>query len=88
MQTIIAKMRADWIVVEADRRACGDWQDADVTEFAASIRKAVESKDADQITLWARWLADLASIALGLKLSGITQRMRAQVAKQREEVKA
>lgn len=87
MQTIIAKMRADWVVVEADRRACGDWQDADVAEFAASVRQAVESKNPDQITLWARWLADLSSVALGLKLSGITQRMRAEAAKRKEEAK-
>lgn len=88
MQTIITKMRADWVVVEADRRACGDWQDSDVAEFAAAVRQAVESKNPDQITLWARWLADLASIALGLKLSGVTQRMRTQAAKQKAEAKA
>ena len=88
MQTMIAKMRADWPVVEEDRRACGDWTDADVAEMGEAVRKAVESKNPDQIALWARWLADLSSVALGLKVAAISKRMRDQARKQRDEATA
>ena len=88
MKAIIAKMRTDWAIVEEDRIACGDWTAADTDELGEAVRVAVESKDANQITLWARWLADLSSIAFGLKLSGVTKRMREQAAKQKAEAKA
>jgi hypothetical protein len=76
MKDIIAKMRADWPVVVADRRACGDWSDADTDEIATSIAAAIKANDENTIALWARWLADLSALALGLQVSGAAERIK------------
>lgn len=84
MNTIIQKMRHDWPVVAEDRRACGDWTAADEAEIGQAIKAAVAAGDADQIALWARWLADLSSITLAIRVAGITRRMRDAARAQRE----
>jgi hypothetical protein len=67
MKLIIAKMRADWPVVARDRRQCGEWTEADEKEIGAEVAKAIESKDERLICCWARYLADLAAIEIGLR---------------------
>jgi hypothetical protein len=68
MQQIIAKMRADWTVVAQDRREAGEWSAEDETEIGEEIKAVIASKNADSICCWARYLADLSAIALGLKV--------------------
>ena len=75
MERIIDKMRADWPVVEEDRIECGDWTAEDAAEVGAAIKAAIAAGDATTITLWARWLADLAAIALGLRVSHASKRI-------------
>lgn len=84
MELIIAKMRADWPVVAADRRSCGDWTEQDEKEIGAAVAAVVAKKDADSICMWARWLADLSAIAMGLKVASVTKKMRDQAKKQRD----
>ncbi len=83
MKTIIAKMRADWVVVAEDRRALGDWSETDEAEIGAAVRDAINKGDQDLIALWARWLADLSAITLGLAVAKVTNKMREQVKKQK-----
>jgi len=68
MQQIIAKMRADWAVVAQDRRAVGEWTEADEVEIGAEVKAAIAKKDPDLICCWARYLADLSALAVGLKV--------------------
>jgi len=68
MQLILAKMRADWPVVAADRRQAGEWTEADELEIGNEVKAAIATKDPDIICCWARYLADLSAIALGLKV--------------------
>lgn len=79
MQQIIAKMRADWPVIAEDRRAAGEWSEADEVEIGNEIKAVIAKKDPDLICRWARYLADLSAIALGLKV--ITKRPPATEAK-------
>lgn len=83
MKTIIAKMRADWVVVAEDRRALGDWSEDDEQEIGSAVRAAIQKGDQDLIALWARWLADLSAITLGLAVAKVTDKMREQVKKQK-----
>ena len=79
MQQIIAKMRADWVIVAKDRREAGEWTEADEVEIGGEVKTAIAQKDPDLICCWARYLADLSAIALGLKV--IARRPRKQEAK-------
>lgn len=88
MQALIAKMRADWPVVAEDRRQCGDWTEADESEIGSAIAQAISKNDPDLIALWARWLADLSAISLGLKVIAVSKKMRDQARQQREAVGA
>jgi hypothetical protein len=89
MKMIIEKMRADWNLVVADRRACGDWSDADEAEIGAAVAADVKAGDPDTIVLWARWLADLAALAVGLKAAGhgANERIRAHLEAGKKEEK-
>lgn len=68
MQQIIAKMRADWSVVAQDRRAAGEWTEADEIEIGNEIKAAIAQRDPDLLCCWARYLADLSALAVGLKV--------------------
>lgn len=68
MKTIIAKMRADWPVVARDRRDCGEWTEADEAEIGAEVAKAIASGDERLICCWARYLADLSALEIGLRV--------------------
>lgn len=61
MDAVIEKMRADWAVVSASRKASGDWSETESLEIAEAIRSAIEGKDRNMISCWSRWLADLAA---------------------------
>ncbi|MFV5212803.1 hypothetical protein ACLIIZ_03630 [Azonexus caeni] len=84
MDRIIQKMRHDWPLVAEDRRACGDWSETDEAEIGQTIKAVVEAGDADQIAMWARWLADLSAVVLGLRASGVARKMRDVARAQRE----
>ena len=68
MQQIIAKMRADWSVVAQDRREAGEWSEADETDIGNEIKAAIAKQDPDLLCCWARYLADLSALAVGLKV--------------------
>lgn len=89
MESMIKKMRADWVVVAEDRRACGEWTEEDEAQVGEAVKGAISSGKADQITLWARWLGDLAASTIALKAiaMGIDHRMRECARKFREEQK-
>lgn len=61
MELMLKKMRADFEMVANARKEAGEWTAADVAEFGKAIKTAVDSGDANQIALWARWLADLST---------------------------
>lgn len=75
IERIIDKMRADWPVVEEDRITSGQWSQEDADEVGAAIKAAIVANDTTMILLWARWMADLAAIALGLQVSFVSQRV-------------
>ena len=79
LEHVIATMRANWVVVEQDRIDCGDWTQADADEVGAEIKAAIQAGDEAVIGLWARWLADLAAIALGLRVGQASRRIAAEV---------
>jgi hypothetical protein len=86
MNEIITKMRADWVVVANDRRACGEWTEADETEIGDAVKAAVTSGKQDQIILWSRWLGDLSASTIALKaiILNIDTRIRDAARKHRE----
>lgn len=61
METVISKMRADFVIVASLRRQSGDWSDADEAMAGTAIRDAIEKDDRGLIFCWARWLAILAA---------------------------
>ena len=75
IERIIDKMRADWPVVEEDRITSGQWSQADADEVGAAIKAAIDANDTTTILLWARWMADLSAIALGLRVSHASKRI-------------
>jgi len=89
MESLIKKMRADWVVVAEDRRACGEWSEEDEAQVGEAVKGAIESKKAELITCWARWLGDLAASTIALKAIalGIDARMREAARKHRESLK-
>lgn len=86
MEAMIKKMRADWTVVTLDRKQAGEWSDTDEQEIGEAVRSAIDSGEAGAITLWARWLADLAATSITLKavIVGIDSRIRDAARKHRE----
>jgi len=58
---LIAKMRADWLVVAESRRSSGDWTEEDERDIAQAIKAAIEAKDRNALACWSRWLADLSA---------------------------
>lgn len=89
MESMIKKMRADWIVVAEDRRACGEWSEATEAEIGEAVKAAIATGKADSITCWARWLGDLAATTIALKAIavGIDARMREQARNHRDSMK-
>lgn len=87
MKTMIDKMRADWVVVSEERRACGEWSEADVKDIGEAVKRAVASGQADMISCWARWLGDLSASTVALKAItlNINTRMRDAAMKSREQ---
>ncbi len=61
MDALIAKMRADWIVVAEHRRAANEWTVEDEIEIGQAIKAAIDAKDRNIIGCWSRWLADLSA---------------------------
>lgn len=78
MDALIAKMRADWVVVAAARRESGDWTEQDEQEIGEAIKAAVAAKDRNVLACWSRWLADLSAwvTAWNLICRGSEKRMR------------
>ena len=87
MKTMIEKMRADWVVVAEERRACGEWTEEDEAEIGEAVKRAIASGKVDLISCWARWLGDLSATTVALKsiVLNINTRMRDQARKSRAE---
>lgn len=79
MELMLKKMRADFDVVARARKESGEWSDADIAEFSAVIKLCVQNKDHTGLSLWARWLADLAAgvVFFSLVVRGTEAGMRA-----------
>lgn len=86
MDSIIKKMRADWVVVAEERRACGEWSAEDEAQIGEAVKAAIAAGKPDLIACWSRWLADLAASTVALKAIAlnIDARMRKQAQKQRD----
>lgn len=82
MELTIAKMRADFGLVAKACKEAGEWTEADVSEFGAAIKAAVERKDEACIILWARDMAIRANDCLyrQLVVRGVEASMRARAA--------
>lgn len=61
MQAVVAKMRADFVLVAASRRGDGMWSEQDAADIGAAIKAAVEAKDKALVACWSGWLADLSA---------------------------
>ncbi len=85
MDALIAKMRADWVVVAAARRESGDWTEQDEQEIGEAIKRAVAAKDRNVLACWSRWLADLSAwvTAWNLVCRGSEACMKAAAREQR-----
>lgn len=85
MDALIAKMRADWVVVAAARRETGDWTQQDEQEIGEAIKAAVAAKDRNVLACWSRWLADLSAwvTAWNLVCRGSESSMKAAAREQR-----
>ena len=86
MDSMIKKMRADWVVIAEDRLACGEWTAEDEVQIGEAVKAAINGGKAELITCWARWLGDLAASTVALKAIalGIDARMREAARKHRE----
>ena len=89
MESMIKKMRSDWVVVAEDRRSCGEWSEEDEMQIGEAVKAAIASGKPDLITCWARWLGDLAATTIALKsiALGIDSRIREAARKHRESLK-
>jgi hypothetical protein len=78
MDEVIAKMRADWVVVAKARRESGEWTAQDEEDIGDAIKDAVARNDAPAVACWSGWLADLSAwvVAWNLICRGSEQRMR------------
>ncbi len=61
MQAVVAKMRADFVLVAASRRVDGTWSEKDAADIGTAIKAAVEAKDKALVACWSGWLADLSA---------------------------
>ena len=86
MESVIKKMRADWIVIAEDRRASGEWSESDEADIGEAVKVAINGGKSDLIMCWARWLGDLAATTIALKAIslGIDAHMREAARKQRD----
>lgn len=82
MEQMIAKMRADFVLVAKECLESGEWSEADKNEFGAAIRAACDRKDEACIVLWARDMAIRANDCLyrQLVVRGVEASMRARAA--------
>ena len=78
MKSIVAKMRADWPVIAENRRESGEWTEEDEKEIGLAVKEAIASNDPDLICRWARYLADLSALAIGLRVVTHRPGQRAQ----------
>ena len=87
MDALIAKMRADWLVVAENRRQAKEWSAEDEIEIGQAIKAAIETKDRNAIACWSRWLADLSAwvTAWNLVCRGSEAAMRTEARKHREQ---
>lgn len=60
MKLMIDKMRADFALVIAARRAAGLWAAGDEAQAGREIARLVEAKSDEGLLGWSRWLARLA----------------------------
>lgn len=60
-QTLIDKMRADFVRVVDARKAAQLWSDEDERIAAAAIKSAIDREDAGLVWCWASWLAWLSA---------------------------
>jgi len=90
MENLIAKMRADWTIVAADRVARGEWTAEDEEDIGLAIKAAVTSGQRETIAMWARWLADLSAwvCARNLIVRGAEAGIRAAAAEERAKREA
>ena len=86
MESMIKKMRADWVVVAEDRLACGAWSAEDEVQIGEAVKGAIASGKPELVMCWARWLSDLAATTVTLKAIsvGIDARMREAARKHRD----
>lgn len=87
MKALIDKMRADFTVVAADRKAEGEWSDDDIADIGAAIKAAIAANNTETIVLWARWLADLAAPTVALKaiIASVGSSMRKAAADRKQQ---
>lgn len=67
---IVEKMRADFALVSASRRAAGLWDGGDEAEAGRAVRSAIDAGDDGLALCWALWLSRMASLALSDDVSG------------------
>lgn len=58
MDRVKAKMRTDFVCIADARRKSGEWAEADEKQIGAAIAAALQRGDANEVLLWAGWLAD------------------------------
>jgi hypothetical protein len=68
MKEIIAKMRADFVLIGEDRIQSGQWTEQDFEDIGAAIKEAIDSNEPTQVLTWARWLADLSAWVTAYRL--------------------
>ena len=71
MSAPLARLRADFNRVTADRLESGAWSPDDVAMCNASIQKALKDGDHDLLGCWAKWFADLAAFVPTKEPEGI-----------------
>lgn len=78
---MIDKLRSDFELVAGSCLASGEWTKADMADFGAAIKEAVERNDESVLILWARDMAIRANAVLyhQLVIKGVEASMRARV---------
>ena len=90
MALSVSTMRADFLLVAADRRDNQGWTEADIDRLGAEIRIATQANDPEAIAAWALYLATEAEAlrALAQQCREVEARIRAERAAEREKAKA
>lgn len=66
----LARMRTDFVLVADDMRKSGEWSEAEIEEYGASFKSAIDSGDADRINA-----ASVHLVAMAQPLRAIQARM-------------